>query len=141
MRFPLPLILLAAGCASTLGEDQAGWFGATPQEVRAAWGAPARTEKLPDGAEVQTWVNESPSTSGTSVGVGFGIYRGGGNVGVGVGTGVSVPVGEPPRPLRCERRLTFRDGRVFDAEFLGDPPRACSGYQKPRLPGKVPGPA
>jgi hypothetical protein len=136
MRFVLPFVsFLAAACASTVGEDQASWFGATPEEVRAAWGAPARTQKLSDGAEVQTWVNESPSSSGSSVGVGFGIFRGSGNVGVGVGTGVSVPVGEPPRPLRCERRLTFRDGRVFDAEFLGEPPRACSGYQRPGTPG------
>lgn len=134
MKRLLPILFLAAGCATTVGEDQAGWFGATAEEVRAAWGAPARTEKLPDGAEAQTWVNESPASSGASVGVGFGVFRGAGNVGVGVGSGVSVPVGEAPAPLRCERRLTFRDGRVFDAEFLGTPPRACSGYQRPGRP-------
>jgi hypothetical protein len=136
MRSFLPLVLLAAACASTVAEDQATWFGATQEEVRAAWGAPARTEKLPDGAEVQTWVNVSPASSGASVGVGFGVFRGGSSGGVGVGTGVSVPVdGGPPAMHRCERRMTFREGRVFDVEFAGEPPRACSGYQRPGKPG------
>jgi hypothetical protein len=129
MRF-LPILLLLAGCAN-LDEDRASWYGASFEEVRAAWGTPSRTEKLPDGAEVHTWVNESPSSSGSSVGVGFGIFRGGGNVGVGVGTGVSVPVGERGPNNRCERRMTFRDGQVFDVEWLGQPARACSGYQRP----------
>lgn len=136
MRLILPFVLLAAGCASTVGEDQATWFGATQDEVRTAWGAPARTEKLPDGAEVQTWVNVSPASSGASVGVGFGVFRGGSSGGVGIGTGVSVPVDTgPPGTLRCERRMTFREGRVFDAEFVGEPPRACSGYQRPGKAG------
>jgi hypothetical protein len=135
MKWILPLALLAAACASTVAEDQATWFGATPEEVRAAWGPPARTEKLPDGAEVQTWVNVSPASSGATVGVGFGVFRGGSSGGIGVGTGVSVPVDAgPPASLRCERRLTFRDGRAFDVEFFGEPPRACSGYQRPGRP-------
>jgi hypothetical protein len=129
MKYALLLLMLAA-CAN-IAEDRATWYGATPEEVRAAWGAPASTSKLPDGAEVQTWVNETPSSSGTSVGVGFGIFRSSGNVGVGVGTGVSVPVGGPPPPLRCERRMTFREGKVFDVQFTGEP-RACSGYQRPK---------
>jgi hypothetical protein len=127
----LPIVLLLlAGCAS-IDEDRATWYGATFEEVRAAWGTPTRSEKLPDGADVHTWINESPSSSGSSIGVGFGVFRGGGNVGVGAGTGVSVPIGGPGAPLRCERRMTFRDGRVFDVEWLGAE-RACSGYQKPR---------
>jgi hypothetical protein len=129
MRFLPILLLLLAGCAS-LDEDRASWYGASFEDVRAAWGTPTRTEKLPDGAEVHTWINESPSSSGSSVGVGFGIFRGSGNVGVGVGTGVSVPVGERGPNLRCERRMTFRDGQVFDVEWLGQPERACSGYQR-----------
>lgn len=127
----LALVLLLAGCAN-VQEDQQTWYGASMEEVRAAWGAPATTTKQPDGAEVQTWVNESPSSSGQSVGVGFGIFSIGGNVGVGVGTGVSVPVGEKPAPLRCERKMTFRDGKVFDMEFVGSTTRACTGYQKPK---------
>jgi hypothetical protein len=129
MRFLPILLLLLAGCAS-LDEDRASWYGASFEDVRAAWGTPTRTEKLPDGAEVHTWINESPSSSGSSVGVGFGIFRGSGNVGVGVGTGVSVPVGERGPNLRCERRMTFRDGQVFDVEWLGQPERACTGYQR-----------
>jgi hypothetical protein len=125
------VVLLFAGCAN-IQEDQATWYGATLEEVRAAWGAPATTAKEPDGAEVLTWVNETPSSSGQSVGVGFGIFSMGGKVGVGVGTGVSVPVGERPAPLRCERKMTFRDGKVFDMAFSGSTPRACTGYQKPQ---------
>lgn len=130
MRF-LTILLLLAGCAS-IEEDRATWYGATFEEVRAAWGAPTRSEKLPDGADVHTWVNESPSSSGSSVGFGVGVFRGSGNVGVGVGTGVSVPVGERAPNNRCERRMTFRDGQVFDVEWTGSPERACTGYQKPR---------
>ena len=131
MKKLLVLAFLLAGCAN-IPEDRATWYGATFDEVRAAWGTPTSSEKLPDGADVHTWVNESPSSSGSSVGVGFGIFRGGGNVGVGVGTGVSVPVGDRPASNRCERRMTFRDGKVFDMEWIGTPERACTGYQKPK---------
>jgi hypothetical protein len=131
MRFLPILLLLLAACAS-IDEDRATWYGASFEEVRAAWGAPATSTKTPDGADVHTWVNESPSSSGASVGVGFGVFRGSGNVGVGVGTGVSVPVGERAPNNRCERRMTFRDGQVFDIEWIGQPERACLGYKKPR---------
>ncbi|HWA38371.1 MAG TPA: hypothetical protein VG873_10940 [Burkholderiales bacterium] len=131
MRFAIPVLLLLSGCAS-LDEDRATWYGATFEEVRAAWGTPATSSKTQDGADVHTWVNESPSGSGASVGVGFGVFRGSGNVGVGVGTGVSVPVGERAPNHRCERRMTFRDGQVFDIEWIGTPERACNGYQKPK---------
>lgn len=124
-----PVLFLAA-CATSIGEDQATWYGASLDEVRAAWGAPTSTSKTPDGADVYTWVNESPGSSGASIGVGFGVFRSSGNVGVGVGTGTSVPVGGASAPHRCERKMTFRDGRVADVEFIGAP-RVCSGYQKP----------
>jgi hypothetical protein len=127
---PLLAVLLFAGCAS-IEEERATWYGASFEEVRAAWGTPASSTTLPDGAQVHTWVNESPSASGSSVGVGFGVFRGGGNVGVGVGTGVSVPIGERPASNRCERRMTFRDGQVFDVEWIGTPERACLGYKNP----------
>ncbi len=130
MRRLAILFLLLGGCAN-LDEDRATWYGATFEEVQAAWGKPASSAKQPDGAEVHTWVNESPSSSGSSVGVGFGVFRSSGNVGVGVGTGVSVPVGERPQNNRCERRMTFREGRVFDVEWNGQPERACTGYQRP----------
>jgi hypothetical protein len=130
MRLLLASLVVLSGCAS-IDEDRATWYGATFEEVRAAWGAPASSTKE-DGADVHTWVNESPSASGSSVGVGFGIFRGSGNVGVGVGTGVSVPVGERAPNNRCERRMIFRDGRVFDMAWTGQPERACTGYQKPK---------
>lgn len=124
-------LFILSGCAN-IAEDRVTWYGASVEEVHAAWGKPASTSKLPDGAEVHTWVNESPSSSGASVGVGFGVFRSSGNVGIGAGTGVSVPVGERPPNNRCERKATFRDGRVFDMEWLGQPERACTGYQKPK---------
>lgn len=131
MRIAIVATALLAGCATSIGEDQATWYGATLDEVRAAWGAPTTTSKAPDGADVYTWVNESPSSSGASIGFRFGVFRSSGNVGVGVGTGTSVPVGGPAAPNRCERKMTFRDGKVFDVEFIGEP-RVCSGYQRPK---------
>ncbi len=130
MKYLLPLLLLA-GCAS-VAEDRATWYGASYDEVRAAWGEPATSSKLADGSEVHTWLNVSPSGSGQSVGVGFGIFRSSGNVGVGVGTGTSFPVGDRAPDHRCERRMTFREGKVFDMEWHGQPERACLGYQRPK---------
>jgi hypothetical protein len=123
----LPFLLLAA-CATDLVEEREGWYGASFEEVRAAWGPPTSSSKE-DGADVYVWNTEVPSSSGTSVGVGVGIFRGG-SVGVGVGTGVSVPIGAPPPPHRCERKMIFRDGKVFDQIWSGDP-YYCQGFKRP----------
>ncbi len=95
-----------------------------------AWGAPARSGKLADGAEVHTWVSESGPTyrSGPSVGVGMG--RGGGGGSVGIGVGFPIGSGSVSAPARCERTLTFRDGRLVEQSWIG-PDEICAEYTRP----------
>jgi len=124
---------IMAGCATTLAESQEGWLGATLDEVTRAWGQPASSTTLDDGAVERVWLAESPALhgSGSSVGFGFGVFGGRRNVGVGVGTGVSVPVGSGSRTvLRCERRLTFRGEVVVDQVWTGEE-RYCSHFRRP----------
>jgi hypothetical protein len=100
-----------------------------------AWGAPARSGKLADGADVHTWVSDAGPTyrSGPSVGIGIGGFRGGGGGGVGVGVGGSVPIGQGSAapPSRCERTLTFRDGRLVEQSWIG-PDEVCADYTRPK---------
>ena len=132
MRF-IPLVVLAlvaAGCA-TIEEAKQSWVGATYDDAVRAWGAPQRSGKLSDGAEVHTWVSESGPAyrSGPTFGFGVGGVSGGGRGGVGVGVGGSVPIGqgtvEPP--ARCERTLTFRDGRMVEQNWIGQD-SVCTEY-------------
>ena len=95
-----------------------------------AWGAPQRSGKLADGAEVHTWLSEGGPTyrSGPSIGIGgFG-----GSRGSGVGVGASFPIGggSVTPPARCERTLTFRDGRLVEQSWIG-PDEICSEYGRP----------
>jgi hypothetical protein len=127
----ISIVLFLSACATDLVKVREGWYGATYEDVTRAWGKPTSSSKLPDGGDEHVWIAETPSAGSTSsIGVGFGIFRGSGNVGVGAGTGVNVPTGQPLPPTRCERRMTFRDGRVVDQVWNGDP-RYCSGYRRP----------
>jgi hypothetical protein len=127
----LGAVLLAA-CATT-EKARESWVGATYDETVRAWGAPARSTKLADGADVHTWVSEAGPTyrSGPTVGFGIGGFGigGGGRTSTGVGVGASVPVGEGSvtPPARCERTLTFRDGRLTAQSWIG-PDEICSDY-------------
>lgn len=106
------------------------WSGATYDDFVRAWGAPARSGKLSDGAEVHTWVSEAGPTyrSGPSVGIGgFGGSRGGG---VGVGIGFPIGQGSVAPPARCERTLTFRDARLVEQSWIG-PDEICAEYSRP----------
>src|SRR5262245_22522852 len=107
-------VLLLAACATDPAVVRDSWNGATYEEVTAIWGQPAASSKDADGNEMHVWRSEAPSTAGSSMSIGFGSVRGAGNVGVGVGTGVTVPIGPPPAPLVCERRMFFRDGQLID---------------------------
>jgi hypothetical protein len=126
------LVCLAA-CATT-EKAKESWVGATYDDFVRAWGPPVRSGKLADGAEVHTWWSEAGPTyrSGPSVGFGVGGFGGGGGRGVGVGVGASVPIGEGSvtPPARCERTLTFRDGRLVEQAWIG-PDEICSGYARP----------
>lgn len=123
-----PLILLVlAGCASTgtVG-PQSGWDGATYDEVVRAWGTPARSTQLTDGSNVYTWVSEGVGTRGrVSPSVGIGVGSGGG---VGIGTGVMFGSGGG-EPVRCERTLIFREGRVAEQNWQGSA-EYCSSFRR-----------
>jgi hypothetical protein len=124
------LLALLAGCATTNPDfevERQSWQNATYDEVVARWGHPVSAEKLPDGVETRTWISEGvPWQPGPSVGVG--VF--GGGRGSGVGVGVNVPFGSPPPPVRCERTLYFRDGRVVDQMWNG-PVDFCARFRRP----------
>jgi hypothetical protein len=122
MRASILLALLIAGCATTPGGDmntvKVTWAGVTYDEVVARWGQPAYYTTLSDGDHVYTWVSENVEPRGT-------LYPslsffGGSGGGIGVGTGVAVGPGGG-EIVRCSRTLVFRDGRVADQTWQGNP--------------------
>jgi hypothetical protein len=122
------LALFLAACAST-EKAKKSWDGATYDDFVRAWGAPQRSGKLADGAEVHTWMSEAGPTYRQGASVGFGGF--GGSRGGGVGVGVSVPIGQdrPVAPARCERTLTFRDGRLVEQSWIGSD-EVCVEYTR-----------
>lgn len=134
MRFAALMVLLLAGCA-TPDADMAGargtWNGASYDEVVLQWGAPARSTKLTDGRDVYTWVSEGAATRG-SVYPSIGIS--GGSGGIGIGTGVIFGAGGG-EPVRCERTLIFKDGRVGEQSWQG-PAEFCNGFRRGSSPGR-----
>lgn len=128
MKIAALILLVLAGCASGGGAvgPQSGWGGATYDEVVRAWGTPARSTKLSDGSNVYTWVSEGVGTRGrVSPSVGVGISSGGG---VGIGTGVMFGSGGG-EPVRCERTLIFREGRVAEQNWQG-PSDYCDTFHR-----------
>lgn len=127
-RATLLALLLVAGCATTadIEKAKASWHGATYDEVVARWGVPSRQTSLSDGSQVYSWSSEGGGGgySGSSVGV-FG-----GSGGVGVGIGLPLPgMGGGGEVQRCERSLTFKDGRVVDQIWQGSA-RFCEGFRR-----------
>jgi hypothetical protein len=125
----LSLALLAA-CATDPAKVSETWNDAAYEEVASLWGPPLASSKDAEGNEMHVWRSEAPSGAGSSMSIGFGTFRGSGNVGIGAGTGVTVPVGPAAPPLVCERRMIFRDGRVVDQVWNGDP-RYCESFKHP----------
>ena len=119
-----------AACATT-EKARESWSGATYDDFVRAWGAPARSGKLNDGADVHTWVSDSgPAYRSSGASIGFGGFRGGGGGGVGVGVGIPIGgSGAPAPPARCERTLTFRDGRVVEQSWIG-PDEVCAEFAR-----------
>jgi hypothetical protein len=128
MRISTLFVLLLAACAApgeNVGPDS-GWNGASYDDVVRAWGTPARSTKLSDGSSVYTWVSEGVGTRGrVSPSVGVGISSGGG---VGIGTGVMFG-SSGGEPVRCERTLIFREGRVAEQNWQG-PAEYCSSFKR-----------
>jgi hypothetical protein len=131
IRVTVVLALLAA-CATT-EKARESWLGASYDETVRAWGPPAKSAKLADGSDVHTWVSEAGPTyrTGPSVGFGIGGFGIGGGHSTGVGVGASVPIGQGSAtpPARCERTLTFRDGRLAEQSWIG-PDEICAGYAR-----------
>jgi hypothetical protein len=122
------IVLLLAGCASA-GDPagaRGGWNGARTT-TSCAPGVRRRAAPLTDGADVYTWVSEGTGTRGTvSPSIGIGIGGGGGGVGIGTGVMFGSGGGEP---VRCERTLIFRGGRVAEQKWLG-PVEFCGGFRR-----------
>ncbi|MBI3043777.1 MAG: hypothetical protein HYY78_13245 [Betaproteobacteria bacterium] len=119
--------LVLAGCA-TLGGDvedaKRSWHGARYEEVVLRWGEPARHATLADGRDNYTWVSEG--TSGVFPGS---VIVFGGSGGAGVGAVFGLPGMGGGEPQRCERTLTFKDGRVVEQTWLGQT-AFCSQFRK-----------
>ena len=124
------LSAMLVACATT-EKAKESWAGASYDEAVKAWGPPLRSAKLSDGADVHTWIAEGGPTyrSGPSVGFGIGGFGGGGRTSTGVGVGASIPIGQGSAvpPARCERTLTFRDGRLVEQSWIGQD-EVCSTF-------------
>lgn len=93
----------------------------------AAWGPPARSVKA-SGQENHTWVTEDRLPRG-GTGVFGGVGVGSGHRGVGVGGVIfGGPSGEP---VRCDRTLVFRDARVVEEDWTGEP-EFCKRFARRR---------
>jgi len=127
MRIATLMVVLLAGCATSGGElteARDSWDGATYDEVVLRWGTPARSTKLSDGRDVYTWVSESVGSRG-SVHPSIGISGGSGG-GIGIGTGI-VFGSSGGEPVRCERTLIFKAGRVDEQTWEG-PAGYCRSF-------------
>lgn len=103
-----------AACAamdSELSAARESWRGATYDQVVAAWGAPAQSAK-----DSHTWLSEDRAPQA---------QRSGGGTG---GVIFGAPEGAA---ARCDRTLTFRDGRVLDQSWNGAP-EFCKRFGRPR---------
>jgi hypothetical protein len=99
-RASWPIALAAsviAACASTdeFAAARESWRGATYDQVVMAWGTPSQSS-----VDSHTWLSDdsAPRVQGSG-GVGGMIYA----------------------AARCDRTLAFRDGRVVDERWAGDP--------------------
>jgi hypothetical protein len=86
-----------AACASTdeFAAARESWRGATYDQVVMAWGTPSQSS-----VDTRTWLSDdsAPRVQGSG-GVGGMIFA----------------------AARCDRTLAFRDGRVVDERWVGDP--------------------
>jgi len=110
-------VLAASGVAACAVDNQLtaareSWRGATYEQVVAAWGPPARSAK-----DSHTWLSEDRAPRE--------VKRSGDGVG---GVLFGAPEGTA---ARCERTLAFRDGRVREASWTGNP-EFCKRFALPR---------
>lgn len=107
IRVPRPsnfLLVLVAACAAMdteLTAARESWRGATYDQVVMAWGTPSQSAK-----DSHTWLSDDsvPQTQRSGTGVGGVVF--------------GAPGGAA---ARCDRTVAFRDGRVVDERWTGDP--------------------
>jgi hypothetical protein len=101
--------------------DQArnSWQGASYDEVVARWGPPSRSATLSDGSQTHTWTSQEAPIRAPGPAVGVGVF--GGSGGGGVGVGIGFPFGTTVNPPACERTVTFKDNRIVEQNWIGDP--------------------
>jgi hypothetical protein len=119
MRAIVFTIVLVAGCATPPPGDRhaamKSWHGATYDEVVSRWGAPNDHTALADGSYVYTWHSAAVQPRASPS---IGIFGGSGGFGIGTSVGIGGGGGEP---VRCNRMLVFRDARVTEQTWDGDP--------------------
>jgi hypothetical protein len=120
------LFAAALGACASIEKAKESWSGASYEDAVRAWGPPARSGKLSDGAEVHTWVSEGAPSYRSGPWIGIGGFGGSGHGGVGVGASFPIGGGTEP-PARCERTLTFRDGRLVEQSWIG-PDDVCASF-------------
>ena len=94
-----------------LNAARESWRGATYDQVVAAWGPPDQSAK-----DSHTWLSEDRVPQAQRLGGGTG------------GVVFGAPEGAP---ARCDRTLTFRDARVLDQSWKGNP-EFCKRFGRPR---------
>lgn len=102
------LLIALAACASVPAEDELtaaldSWRGATYDQVVMAWGTPSQS-----GKDSHTWLSDDTVLRSTQPGAGPGVLF---------------------NAARCDRTLAFRDGRVVDGRWAGDP-SYCRQYAR-----------
>jgi hypothetical protein len=102
-----------AACAvdNELTAARDSWRGATYAQVVAAWGPPAESAKDSHTWRTEDRVTQTQRSGDGTGGVLFGAVEG--------------------AAARCERRLAFRDGRVREASWTGNP-EFCKRFAQPR---------
>ena len=96
---------------SELAAARESWRGATYDQVVMAWGPPSHTAK-----DSHTWLSGDsvPQAQRSGTGVGGVIF--------------GAPGGAA---ARCDRTVAFRDGRVVDERWTGDP-AYCKRFARSR---------
>jgi hypothetical protein len=106
-------VVAVAACASMDGELAAAresWRGATYEQVVMAWGTPSQS-----GKDSHTWLTDDSLPQAQRSGSGVG------------GVVFGAPSGTT---ARCDRMLAFRDGRVVEQRWSGDP-GFCKRFARP----------
>ena len=101
--------MLVAACGFTPTESDVAaarqsWRGASYDDVLKQWGAPSQSS-----VDSHTWLSDDKFQQSGGGGIGGVLFA----------------------PARCDRTLAFRDGRVVDERWAGDP-AFCTQFARKR---------